>query len=68
MVISEKGEPVLKRGPRGSPSASAAALGAALLERNLLDILANVHHWTPWTTHFGPLSGSEPKLDDAVRR
>ena len=72
VVISEKGEPVLKRGPRRSPSASAEALEAALLdrmpERSLLDILANVHHWTPWTRHFGPLSGSEPKLDDPVPR
>jgi TnpA family transposase len=72
VVISEKGEPVLKRGPRRQRSDSAEPLEAALLERiperSLLDILANVHHWTPWTRHFGPLSGSEPKLDDPVQR
>ena len=34
----------------------------------MLDILKHVHHWVPYTRHFGPLSGSEPKLADAIRR
>jgi TnpA family transposase len=72
VTITERGEPVLKRGPRRQPSAAAEALEAALLarlpERNLLDVLANVDHWTHWTRHFGPLSGSEPKLADPRRR
>ncbi len=70
--INVKGEPVLKRRPRPIPSASAHALEAALLdrmpERSLLDILAIVNFWTQWTRHFGPLSGSEPKLADPVQR
>jgi hypothetical protein len=72
VVITDKGEPVLKRGPRRQPSASAQALEAALLERmperNILDMLANVAHWTNWPRHLGPLSGSEPKLADPVQR
>jgi hypothetical protein len=45
--INGKGEPVLKRRARPSPSPSAQVLEAALLdrmpERSLLDILANVN-------------------------
>ena len=37
-------------------------------ERNLLDILSNVQFHTRWTRHFGPLSGSDPKLERAVER
>src|SRR5260370_11135326 len=70
--INVKGEPVLRRGPRPVPSASAHALEAALLdrmpERSLLEFLAIVNFWTQWTRHFGPLSGSEPKLADPVQR
>jgi hypothetical protein len=31
-------------------------------ERALLDMLTNVVSWTNCTRHFGPLSGSDPKL------
>ena len=72
VTITERGEPVLKRGPRRQPSVAAEAMEAALLarlpERNVLDVLANVDHWTHWTRHFGPLSGSEPKLADPPQR
>jgi hypothetical protein len=27
-----------------------------------------MHHWTGWTQHFGPLSGTDPKLDDPIAR
>jgi TnpA family transposase len=37
-------------------------------ERNILDVLANVAQWTGWPRHFGPLSGSEPKLLDPLQR
>ena len=70
--INPRGEPVLKRRPRSAPSPSAQTLEAALLdrmpERSLLDVLANVNFWTPWVRHFGPLSGSEPKLADPTQR
>jgi TnpA family transposase len=39
-----------------------------LPERDVIEILCNVEHWLNWTRHFGPLSGSDPKLDDAVER
>lgn len=37
-------------------------------ERNLIDILRNVDYWTNFTRHFGPLSGSDPKLDRPTER
>ena len=37
-------------------------------ERHLLEVLRNVHHWSGYTRHFGPPSGSDSKLSDAIRR
>ena len=37
-------------------------------ERNLIDILRNVDYWTNFTRHFGPMSGSDPKLERATER
>jgi TnpA family transposase len=37
-------------------------------QRSLLDILANVEHLTNFTRHFGPASGSEPKIERAAER
>ncbi|MGC1952809.1 MAG: Tn3 family transposase, partial [Gammaproteobacteria bacterium] len=37
-------------------------------ERHLLDILKCTHHWSAFTRHFGPLSGSDTKLVDAIKR
>jgi hypothetical protein len=41
---------------------------ARMPERHLLDVLKHVHHWIPYTRHFGPPSGSDPKLSDSVPR
>jgi hypothetical protein len=41
---------------------------ARMEERHLLDILKNAEHWTRFTRHFGPPSGSNPKLAQAVPR
>jgi len=72
VTMTEQGEPILKRPARAAPSPSAQALEAALSERlperNLLDILSDTAHWTGWPRHFGPLSGSEPKLVRPVER
>jgi len=72
IVISEAGEPVLKRNAVKGQTASALALEtnirSRLPERNLLDILHNVNHWVNWTRHFGPLSGSDPKLERPAER
>jgi TnpA family transposase len=37
-------------------------------ERHLLDILKHAEHWARYTRHFGPPSGSDPKLAQAVQR
>src|SRR5207253_3962653 len=66
------GEPVLKRPKSNEVSPSVKALEAAIAERmperNLIDILRNVDYWTNFTRHFGPLSGSDPKLERATER
>ena len=41
---------------------------ARMPERHLLDILKNTEHWSRFTRHFGPPSGSDPKLAQAVQR
>jgi TnpA family transposase len=72
LVINDLGEPVLKKYPRHDLSPSAKALLDAVEERfperNLIDILRNVDYWTNFTRHFGPMSGSDPKLERATER
>jgi len=72
VVINDQGEPVLKRPPPQELSPAAKVLLAAveerLRERNLIDILRNVDYWTNFTRHFGPMSGSDPKLERATER
>ena len=72
LTIDANGKPSLKRTPAPAPRPSAKLLEAAVLsrmpERNLLDVLANVNYYTHWTRHFGPLSGSDPKLERATER
>ncbi|MBR8841076.1 MAG: Tn3 family transposase, partial [Stigonema ocellatum SAG 48.90 = DSM 106950] len=72
VTISKDGEPVLKRIPAQEKPDGAAALEAAILQRlpvrSVLDILCNVEHWLNWTRHFGPLSGSEPKMEQPMER
>lgn len=41
---------------------------ARMPKRKLIDILVNVNHYTGWATVFGPLSGSDPKIHNAVER
>ena len=72
VVISENGEPVLKRITRKDLPQSAKVLENAILERmperNIIDVLCNVQHYANWSRHFGPLSGSDPKLENALER
>ncbi|SPC06684.1 Tn3 family transposase [Cupriavidus oxalaticus] len=72
ITIGQDGEPVLKRTIAREIPASAVALQQALIRRmptrNLLDVLANIEHWTHFTRHFGPLSGSDPKIRHAAER
>ncbi|MFK0380326.1 Tn3 family transposase [Pandoraea sp. NPDC090278] len=72
LSISSSGEPTLRRVTAREIPPSAIALQAAIdsriVPRNLLDILANIEHWSGFTRNFGPLSGDEPKLRNARER
>ncbi|MEO1765262.1 MAG: Tn3 family transposase, partial [Cyanobacteria bacterium J06629_18] len=72
LVINDLGEPVLKKSLRNDLTPEAKALLQAVEERfperNLIDILRNVDYWTNFTRHFGPLSGSDPKIERATER
>ncbi len=72
LSIDENGALVLKKMEKQESSITAKKLEEAIVakmpERNLLDILSNVQFHTRWTRHFGPLSGSDPKLERAVER
>ncbi len=71
-MITEDGEAILKRFVRKTVSISSKLLEKEIIqrlpERTVLDILCNVEHWTHWTKHFGPLSGSDSKLEDPTER
>ena len=70
--IDAKGKPHLKRlkatpVPDGMDELQ-RLIRDRLPEQHLLDILKHVHYWAGYTRHFGPISGSDPKLSDAQRR
>jgi len=72
LTLDPDGTPHLKRQkatklPDGL-KAFEEAVRTRMPERHLLDVLKHVHHWVGYTRHFGPPSGSEPKLSDAIRR
>ncbi len=72
LMIDSDGTPHLKRQrPKPLPAdlqAFQEAVHARMPERHLLDVLKHVHHWVPYTRHFGPPSGSDSKLKDAAKR
>lgn len=72
VIINRAGELVVRRTAATAVPESAVALQKALMKRmpvrNLLDVLANIEHWTQFTRHFGPLSGSDPKIRNAAER
>ena len=72
VTMNAKGEPVLKRLVRKPLSLTAQTLEAVIHgrfpERTLLDILCQHEQRLHWTRHFGPISGSEPKLAAPVER
>jgi TnpA family transposase len=43
-------------------------LQVRLPQRQILDILSRLHHWFPFSRHFGPASGSQTKMVDADAR
>ena len=72
LVINEKGEAILKRKKSTIDTAAVKKfkrkLESYMPERNIMEILCNVEHWVKFTRHFGPLSGSEPKLENPKER
>ena len=68
LVIGEGGVPTLKRRRgAGTPQAAedlAAAIARRMPERSLLSIVARTAYWLGWHHHFGPASGSDPKISD----
>lgn len=70
--LNKEGELVLKRlRQRPAPPGTAQlkrAIRERMPQRNLLDVLAFAEHWVHYTRHFGPLSGSDPKLADPLAR
>jgi len=66
LEITTKGEPVLKRLKAKAVPASRVALQEALRrlmpDRSVLDVLWDTNEDVHWTRHFGPISGSDPKL------
>lgn len=72
LSIGEDGTPHLRQMPATSPPAGLAdfeqEVRARMPERHLLDILKHAEHWSRYTRHFGPPSGADPKLAQAVPR
>ncbi|HJX64445.1 MAG TPA: Tn3 family transposase [Polyangia bacterium] len=72
LSIDADGTPHLKQlSTVGQPDGLAEfeqEIRARMPERHLLDILKHAEHWAHYTRHFGPPSGSDPKLAQAVRR
>ncbi len=72
LTINPDGMPHLKQQKRTPLPADLDAfqetVRSRMPERHLLDVLKDVHHWVPYTRHFGPPSGSDPKLKDAAQR
>jgi len=72
LVIGEDGVPALKRHrSAGAPEAAerlAEAVARRMPERSLLSIVARTAYWLGWHHHFGPASGSDPKISDPLGR
>ena len=64
--------PALKRRrSAGTPQAAeklAEAIARRMPERSLLSIVARTAYWLGWHHHFGPASGSDPKISDPLGR
>jgi TnpA family transposase len=71
-LLLEGGRPVLRRRKGAERRPSALALEAAIHDRPpqraLLDILTRTAYLLKWHRHFGPASGSDPKIRDAMAR
>src|SRR3954466_6802585 len=72
LSIADDGTPHLRQIATTAQPAGLTAfeqeLRARMPERHLLDILKHAEHWSRYTRHFGPPSGADPKLAQAVQR
>ncbi len=72
LTIDKNGELILQKIEKQEVPATAKKLAEAIVdrmpERNLLDILSDVEFHTKFTRHFGPLSGSDPKIEKPIER
>ena len=72
LSVDEDGTPHLKKlatsvQPKGLVEFE-QEIRARMPERHLLDILKYAEHWAGYTRHFGPPSGADPKLANAIQR
>ena len=71
-LVLEGGRPVLRRRKGADRQPEALRLEAAihdrLPQRALLDILTRTAYLLGWHHHFGPASGSDPKIRDTLAR
>ena len=71
-LVLEGGRPVLRRRKGADRRPEALRLEAAihdrLPQRALLDILTRTAYLLGWHHHFGPASGSDPKIRDTLAR
>ncbi len=72
LSLGEDGRPHLKRQKKSSSPENMTAfqdeVRARMPERHLLDILKHTNYWAGYTRHFGPPSGSDPKLSEPTLR
>lgn len=72
LVIDSNGIPTLKKYSSEKESIRVKELEEKLSqnmpERNILEILCNTQHWTNWTRHYSPVSGSDTKIENAIEK
>lgn len=71
-VTIEKGDPIIHKPKKKPAPRGLKELEAILAERldplSLLDMLSDTQFWLEWCQEFGPISGLETKLEDAIER
>ena len=71
-IDRESGQPTLKRRKGKNRTRSAIVLEQRIKqrmpERTVLEIVARTAYWIGWHLHFGPASGSDPKLRNPLVR
>jgi TnpA family transposase len=72
LTIDDQGRPTLKRRKGKGSTQSAIVLEEQVKqrmpERTVLEMLARTAYWIGWHRHFGPASGSDPKLPNPLLR